>query len=174
MQCQCNILAAHLVGWLHSARRNQLGDENLLMMAFLQWSSPNELQGWFHFCGNHCTDEPAYLNVYEIAATAVATSTPVPAPVAVPVTSVPSLCTRNAHAHCLGVGHSPKAMHPLSENRQGSPAALSRCRRAVVMIQSFPCSAASVERVNSTLGHSMPLECSPKCTRKPREIGVNA
>ena len=33
---------------------------------------------------------------------------------------------------------------------------------AVVMIQSFPCSAASVERVNSTLGHSMPLECSPK------------
>ena len=45
---------------------------------------------------------------------------------------------------------------------------------AVVMIQSFPCSAASVERVNSTLGHSMPLECSPKCTRKPREIDVNA
>jgi len=45
---------------------------------------------------------------------------------------------------------------------------------AVVMIQSFPCSAASVERVNSSLGHSMPLECSPKCIRKPREIDVNA
>ena len=35
---------------------------------------------------------------------------------------------------------------------------------AVVMIQSFPCSAASIERVNSCLGHSRPLECCRKLT----------